>query len=59
MTELPLIAPLIHLFSGTVYSRGLKCLQVIYASFDCDLTQAKPSTITSHAVTRKATLKVV
>ena len=26
-------------FSGTLYSRGLKFLQVIYRSFDCDLTQ--------------------
>ena len=26
-------------FSGTVYRRGLKFLQVIYESFDCDLTQ--------------------
>ena len=25
-------------FSGTVYSRGLKFLQVIYDNFDCDLT---------------------
>ena len=28
----------VHFFSGTVYSRGLKFLQVIYESFDCDLT---------------------
>ena len=27
-----------HIFSATIYSRGLKFLQVIYESFDCDLT---------------------
>ena len=26
-------------FSGTLYSRGLKILQVIYKSFNCDLTK--------------------
>ena len=28
-----------HFFSETIFSKGLKCLQVIYESFDCDLTQ--------------------
>ena len=27
-----------HFFLGNIYSRGLKCLQVIYENFDCDLT---------------------
>ena len=27
----------VHFFSGTVYSRGLKFLHVIYESSDCDL----------------------
>ena len=31
-------AYVVHFFSGTIYSRGLKFLQVIYESFDCDLT---------------------
>ena len=32
------IAYVVHFFSGTIYSRGLKFLQVIYESFACDLT---------------------
>ena len=32
-------AYVVHFFSGTVYSRGLKFLQVIYESVDRDLTQ--------------------
>ena len=28
-----------HFLSGTIYSRGLKFLQVIYESFDCNLIQ--------------------
>ena len=32
-------AYIVHFFSGTIYSRGLKFLQVIYESFYCDLTQ--------------------
>ena len=33
------VAYVVHFFSGSIYSRGLKFLQVIYESFDCDLTQ--------------------
>ena len=28
----------VHLFLGSIYSRGLKFLQVTYNNFDCDLT---------------------
>ena len=31
-------AYVVHFFSVTIYSRGPKFLQVIYESFDCDLT---------------------
>ena len=34
-----MITYIVHFFSGTMYSRGLKFLQVIYESFDCDFTK--------------------
>ena len=44
-----------HIFSGPIYSRGLKVLQVIYEIFNCDLTQGqflqvfmKALTVTEH-----------
>ena len=36
-------AYLVYFFSGNIYNKVLKFLQVIYESFDCDLTQVSAS----------------
>ena len=38
----PPLVYVVHLFSWTIYSRGLKFLQVIYESLECGLTQEFP-----------------